>query len=394
MKKNRDDFTERTKLQIAKRAGWLCSYPPCRTPTVGATSDGQSEINIGTAAHICAAAPGGPRYDENMSPEERSSPNNGIWMCRDHGKAIDSTDPEFTVERLYEWKRQAEQESWRRVLRNEQPRGPIVTGDTELAVRLRAGAKADIEVFRRSGKWASTSVALTLGVEGLSEPATTSALARAVISLDDLVLVAPPGMGKTTTLFQIAEGVLANASGIPLLVHLGDWATQGPAILDSILKRSAFRGISEDDFRTVAAGSGVLLLLDGWNELDANARARARVQVSTLKAELPALSLVVSTRRQALDVPFVGTRVNLLPLNDEQQMQIATAMRGEAGARLVDQAWRTAGVSELVTIPFISPHCFHFLNMSHFQQLKKRSCAGSSPRTKKTPVGRRRFALS
>jgi hypothetical protein len=74
MKKSRDDFTEKTRLQIAKRAGWLCSYPPCRTPTVGATSDGQGEINIGTAAHICAAAPGGPRYDPNMSPANARPP--------------------------------------------------------------------------------------------------------------------------------------------------------------------------------------------------------------------------------------------------------------------------------------------------------------------------------
>jgi len=162
MKKNRDDFTERTKLQIAKRAGWLCSYPPCRTSTVGATSDGQGEINIGTAAHICAAAPGGPRYDPNMSPAERSSTNNGIWMCRDHGKAVDSPDPEFTVERLREWKRQAEQDSWRRVLRNEAPRGLAVFGEAQLAARLRAAAEADLSVFRRTARWPSTSVALTL----------------------------------------------------------------------------------------------------------------------------------------------------------------------------------------------------------------------------------------
>jgi hypothetical protein len=32
-------------------------------------------------------------------------------MCRDHGKAIDSTDSEFTVERLRERKKQAENES-------------------------------------------------------------------------------------------------------------------------------------------------------------------------------------------------------------------------------------------------------------------------------------------
>jgi hypothetical protein len=102
--KTRDDFSQKTVLQIAKRAGWLCSFPPCRTPTVGATADGDGEINIGTAAHICAASPGGPRYDEKMTPAERSSAENGIWMCRDHGKAIDSDVNEFTVQRLHEWK--------------------------------------------------------------------------------------------------------------------------------------------------------------------------------------------------------------------------------------------------------------------------------------------------
>src|SRR5258708_7535395 len=120
-KNNRDDFTEKTKLKIAKLAGWLCSYPLCRHPTIGATSDGKDEINIGTAAHITAAAPGGPRYDANMTPEERRSVKNGIWMCRDHGKAVDSNDPEFTVELLRAWKMQAEQDSWRRVMRKDAP---------------------------------------------------------------------------------------------------------------------------------------------------------------------------------------------------------------------------------------------------------------------------------
>ncbi len=47
-------------------------------------------------------------------------------------------------------------------------------------------------------------------------------------------------MGKTTTLFQIAEGVLANRNGIPLVVPLGDWATEGETVLASILKRQHF----------------------------------------------------------------------------------------------------------------------------------------------------------
>lgn len=230
-------------------AGWLCSFPTCRTPTVGATSAGEGEINIGTAAHICAAAPGGPRYDETMLPGERSSTKNGIWMCRDHGKAIDSTDPEFTVERLRKWKRQVEIVSWRRVLRNETLRKPTVATDMELAAQIRTAAEADLKVFRQTVKWPSTSVALTLKVNGFDDPVTTSGLAGAVTSLDDLILVAGPGMGKTTTLFQIAQGVLAAGNGMPFVVPLGDWATEGATVLESILKRSAFRGTSENDFR-------------------------------------------------------------------------------------------------------------------------------------------------
>lgn len=349
-RQNRDEFSTSTRLKIAKLAGWLCSYPTCRAPTVGATSDGEGVINNGTAAHICAAAPLGPRYDEKMTPEERASAKNGIWMCRDHGNAIDSTDPEFTTERLRGWKMQAEQDSWRRVLRNEAPK-PAPSTDAELVSKLRLAAKADIEVFQRTSKWPATSVALRLMVEAFDETVTTDALARAALCLDDLTLVAQPGMGKTTTLFQIAEGMIACSIGIPLVVLLGDWATDRLTVLESVLNRPAYHAISDAEFRQAAAQPGVVLLLDGWNELDAEARKRARVQVETLKAELPELALIVSTRKQSLDVPFRGTRVDLLPLDEEQQMQIAVAMGGDAGAKILDQAWRTSGVRELVAIP-------------------------------------------
>lgn len=350
MSKSRDDFSEKTKLQIAKRAGWLCSFPSCRTLTIGSTADGKGEINIGTAAHICAAAPGGPRYDESMSPDDRSSANNGIWMCRDHGKAIDSDVKEFTVERLREWKKQAQEDSWRRVLRNESlPESAVILSD--LNVRLHRAATADLAVFRNKAKWPRTSVALTLKVEDHSESATTTILASAVRALDDLILVAPPGMGKTTTLFQIAEGILNSNSGIPIVVTLGDWAAENISIIASILNRPAFNQLSEADFRRAATKSGVVLLLDGWNELDANARGRARTQIESIKAEILGIGLVISTRKQVLDVPFSGKLVELMPLNEEQQMAIAKAICGEGGIKIVDYAWRTSGVRELVNIP-------------------------------------------
>ena len=158
-------------------------------------------------------------------------------------------------------------------------------------------------------------------------------------------------MGKTTTLFQIAEAVLENGHGSPIVVPLGDWSADNEPLLEAVLKRPAFREISEDDLRAVAMTPGVILLLDGWNELDSAVRQRAKVQVERLQLEMPGLSLLVATRKQALDVPIDGTRVILQPLNETQQLEIARALRGCVGERVVEQAWRTAGVRELVTIP-------------------------------------------
>lgn len=349
--KNRDEFREKTKLQAAKRAGFLCSDPLCRRATYGATSDGNSVINLGKACHICAAAPNGPRYDTTMTREERRAASNCIWMCEIHGSAIDTHDTRYTVDLLKEWKAQAEKESFQRVMYDNVPHDPVAISEDELRARLRTATATDLDVFRRSDKWPPTAIELTLEVEGVSNPVSTSAVATALTTLDDLIVVAPPGTGKTTTLFQIAEAALANGNAFPIVVPLGNWSTGAASLLESVLKRPTFQGISEGDLRTVAAKPGVMLLLDGWNELDSAARKRAAFQVENLQNELPQLSLLISTRKQALDVPVDGTCINLLPLSETQQMELARALRGDQGVRILDQAWRTAGVRELVTIP-------------------------------------------
>jgi hypothetical protein len=348
---SRDDFTKDVVIRIAKRAGWLCSYPNCRRYTVGAAEGSDSdEINIGTAAHICAAAPLGPRYDPLMTSAERKSVKNGIWMCRDHGKAIDSKDSEFTVALLRAWKKQIEDESRDRVL-NQSDRIIIPTNQNHKTTEFWHMVTEDIEVFRRTLKWPKTKVNLTLEVDGLAEPVSTNALSGLVAKLDDLILIADPGMGKTTTLFQIADGLISNQMSAPIVVSLGDWATEDKSLIESILNRAAFSGASYDLFNGVVKSSGVVLLLDGWNELNANSRGRARIQLERLKAELPELGIVITTRKQMVDLPFDGVRIELLPLNEEQQLEIASEMRGAEGVEIIDKAWRQAGLRDLVRIP-------------------------------------------
>lgn len=352
-KKTRDDFSQSVKDKLAKLAGYLCSDPSCRRHTVGSNSDGDTVINLGTAAHICAAAPGGPRYDANMTPQERSSVANGIWLCSSHGRAVDVKDSKFTIQLLHEWKDKAQQDSLRRVLYGESPIATTIgdEADAELTGVLHLAATEDLEVFRRSEKWPFNAIDLTLEIEGISEHATPAAIAKALVTFDDLILIAPPGMGKTTTLFQIAESVLNAGTVVPIVIPLGDWSADTISLLESVLKRQAFREISEHNLRAVASKSGLALLLDGWNELDNDARRRAAAQIRRLKLELPELHILLSTRKQALDVPIEGARINLLPLSEDQQLEIARNRRGDVGEGIVDQAWRTKGVRELVTIP-------------------------------------------
>ena len=108
----RDDFTPATKRRLKERVASLCSRPKCRVFTVGAHSDaGEKAVNIGVAAHIHAAAPGGPRYVPEMSSKDRSHFSNGIWLCQTCSSLVDRDTGEFTADVLRQWKADAERHS-------------------------------------------------------------------------------------------------------------------------------------------------------------------------------------------------------------------------------------------------------------------------------------------
>lgn len=112
----RDDFSLKTKEELAKRVAYRCSNPQCRKTTIGPKENNYGTVNIGEAAHICAASPGGARYDEDMTSKERSSVNNGIWLCRNCAALIDRDKNHHTVELLRAWKQLAEIEANQNVL--------------------------------------------------------------------------------------------------------------------------------------------------------------------------------------------------------------------------------------------------------------------------------------
>lgn len=104
----RDDFTQKIKDTLAKRVGYRCSNPMCRKLTIGPKKGDEGVMTNGIAAHITAAAKGGPRYCPTLSAEERRSIDNGIWLCADCSILIDRDINEYTVAMLKQWKVDAE----------------------------------------------------------------------------------------------------------------------------------------------------------------------------------------------------------------------------------------------------------------------------------------------
>lgn len=103
----RDNFSKAVIDRMAKRVGMKCSYPDCRAPTAGPDA-AAGVTNVGVAAHISAASPGGARYDPGLSPEARSDIANGIWLCQNHAKLIDDDELGNPASLLREWKETAE----------------------------------------------------------------------------------------------------------------------------------------------------------------------------------------------------------------------------------------------------------------------------------------------
>lgn len=370
----RDEFSSLTKRKLAGRAGYTCSNPDCRRPTTGAAlGDDTKVVIVGVAAHIKGAAPGGPRYDPLQSAEDRRHASNGIWLCSAHAKQIDDDHVHFTVDKLKVWKRQAEERSAFAILTLQTPdAGVALIGAGSSAVelahrlglapqdnvesvtsRLRAAAARDLDAFVAALK--SPVNAISLGLRLIEServtPFEAAGLAAAIGTFNEIVVVAPPGMGKTTTLLQVARSIAKNETLVAAFIPLSEWSAQGQTLLQSIVRRAAFVGEREEHLKLLAAAGRLVLCMDGWNELDTPSRKRLRFEVQGMQRDFAGLGIVMSTRVQALDVPISGPVVEIEPLSEAQQLAIAHAYRGEPGERLLDQAWRTPGLRDLVAIP-------------------------------------------
>jgi hypothetical protein len=337
----RDDFSAKTTRTLASRVGHRCSNPDCRRSTVGPGLEESKTISVGVSAHITAASRGGPRYDESLTAAARGSGENGIWLCQNCAKLIDSDTVQFSAEVLREWKQKAIDRAFKAIATSgpEEPGVPPIIvqldeADREfiwslalpsedtietVTARMIEAAANDVATFREAPEWPAHAIALNLTLRNKGrdqQPVTLDGIAKGIGVADGLSLVSPPGTGKSTTLIQLSEHLLAMGHHIPLVVPLGEWSDRNEDFFDSVNRRNAFGAFRRQHFMQLAYHGRLVLMLDGWNELDPVSRTRAIRDLRALRRDYPNLGVVVGTRRHAL--PIDGEIIEIERLSGDQ----------------------------------------------------------------------------
>lgn len=350
----RHDFTKATIQLLRDQVGNRCSNPGCRRPTIGSAENGQSIVNVGQAAHITAAAPGGPRYLSTLTADERSSADNGIWLCQNCGKLIDSDVAHHTIHLLRDWKRKAQDQAFVEVSTGRMI-ATAIAGSNDNAAEVWTAAAADLAKFKLLDTFPKHPIAISLAIKGgnRGELVTAAGLAAGLSIERELLIAAPPGTGKSTAMIQMAEAMVQARMFVPIIVPLNEWSVDTTIdFIAEVADRSSFADVDVGRLRALATSGRLAVMLDGWNELDDGAREAAAAFVKKLRRDFPQLRLVGTTRQEAADAPFIGRHVHVQPLSEEQQLDLAKAIVGGGGVDLLERAWRTHGLRDLVTIPF------------------------------------------
>jgi len=146
-----------------------------------------------------------------------------------------------------------------------------------------------------------------------------------------VVLEAPAGRGKTTTLTQTAERCAA-AGNLAFIVDLPSWTQTGQDILEFIAGMRPFkvRSIDAAKLAELYEAQHFIFLLNGWNEVAESDSYRAQVALGALERQYPEAGILVSTRTHRVKPPLPGTtvRARLRVLNSKQRADYVAARLG------------------------------------------------------------------
>jgi len=347
---NRDDFTSSTKRIIAQRSGFRCAICGCQTEGPGL--DPGKAVSVGDAAHITAASPRGPRYNADLTTEQRTDADNGLWACKNHHWIIDHDAERYTVADLVSRKRRAED-------RAQRLQGIEAAHGAELAASIIAARDTSdrmIAQWREKYRYNQAGViALDFREKSTEEgPGAVWALAQVTAATAQghkLLLAGRAGAGKTITLIQVAEQLAARPEGpVPLIFSVSGWIASNRDLAAHIIAQLTNNGVPATAASLLLATGRLAILLNGWNEAPDAEQARASELLNDFLLNFSLPGVVLSTRATRHAPSLVGeTFLEVLPLTTAKREAVVRAANlsdSDALLRQIDQSRILAEVTE------------------------------------------------
>jgi hypothetical protein len=169
-----------------------------------------------------------------------------------------------------------------------------------------------------------------------------------------VMLEAPAGRGKTTTLTQVAERCAA-AGNLAFIIDLPSWTQTGQDILEFIGGMRPFKARSIDSTKLakIYEAQHFIFLLNGWNEISEADSHRAQTALAVLERQYPKAGILVSTRTHRIKPPLPGTtvRAKLRLLNPKQRADYIVARLGERASEILKRIHTEPVLDDLTLTP-------------------------------------------
>ena len=102
------NYPARTRRILDIRSLNQCAFPGCTSILVEPGIGEAGPAVVADTCHIHARRPGGKRWKEGLTEEERNSIDNLILLCKNHHAIVDSQPEVYTAEQLKRWKSEHE----------------------------------------------------------------------------------------------------------------------------------------------------------------------------------------------------------------------------------------------------------------------------------------------
>lgn len=325
------NITWNTVKRLYGLSGNVCANPECRKPLITENN------HIGEIAHICAASPDGPRYDSNMTDDERRSIDNLLLLCESCNKLVDNNVEKYSVSELKKWKNNHE---------------GFVSSDIYNTYFQNIFAKQNEGVLRKQnidvdGRIYSSRIIASQGDTVLKDEKGTHCLADYLLSLakdykwenfPDVFIQGIGGIGKSTEVKFTYNRFLDVFS---------DKKNYDDYNFFPVVYFFELRDFQKDFYKKFDEKENTILFLDGLDEISGSTLIELVKCLKNIRSQFTNIRLVISGRQASFDSEINSVSQNKLSIELTDDFD-----QYESSNRKLIEKFQNSAIFDVISIPF------------------------------------------